>query len=966
MLRCIRQVVSFMPRIKVLLWALVFVGLILPGFAGSAFLPRTWEPKDRGDIEGTLIRQDRTTATIAVSGGRGVSLPLSDLSDEDLRYLSNLRDAKEPMRSWTLQDDQGAHTMHGSFISVNGFDTPLSQTFVVLVLDDGRKRGYPLNLFSEVDKSYVAQHGPASSTNAPSDASPSDEYKVQWTDFNPQWDKDTISWHATKHFLFIWGNKIEDSAKNWTDPQFRQMNYDYFEQIWDFNQNIQHAPMPYQHDAQKYKTRVYITGTGLKGHEEGFAFGGLEIEVNPTAMLAGSSVLPHEFTHTLQQHTGGYTGNLAQLVGWFWECHANWNACQFDPSVALALEVYNDRMHYELSSTRDNYGSWPFLEFFAEHPRFDPGFDFDVWTHNKRNGDNSIETPFATMIRLGREEGKFPGDGVMGFGDMIGEMAAHNVTWDYTYQWTYRKTIADFRKAIDDTSRDRTLLLPVSDRPGWYRPMYAQSPKQYGVNIVDLVPAPGGHRVTVNFQGIVDEKEHSDWRVTLVAIDRQGRARYSRMWRAGRGAITLKPGETRLALAIAAAPDVYMPTGFRIGFNAVRHYPYEVSFTGCKPSTVPDYVHTKPGVPGAPHPNGGGFVAATAHVDPAAYVAPGATVLDQAQVLGNARIDDHAIIAGSAMVQDSAIVSGYAQVRGHAQVTDHARVGGLTTVEDDVHVGENAHVIEAIRVHGRGHIAGDALVKGFGDLYVGPDGPIGGGAIVGENAEVHADDWKTPIDGGLLYEFMSDDELRGLQDNHFLTAYWDFRQPRAEVLKDAFTDNDGTLRGHPAFLNDSGHSSLALNGKNQYALIDGSLAALTNITVDMQIKWQGGAVGQRLLSFGSATGELWITPKDAHGHAAVSIRLGNVTTSIEADRALPVGRWTRVTFMHSGTKGVLYLDGKKAGQTDTMTIGPDDVQATDAALGSDISGRHCFHGMLSDVAIYRTSFPNVAALTNHQ
>jgi len=931
--------------------------------AHSANAPRTWEPAHKASLDAALIRQTDNSVVLATAQGRQVTLPISDLSDEDLRYIKNMREAVRPFRSWTFTDGSGTQTFNGAFVKTIGLDTPLSKVFAVMIHDDGRKRGYPVANFSAADRAYIAQQSGAAAAPVSYDATPGDEYKVRWTDFDPVRDKDVMNYHATKHFLFIWGNQIEDPARNWSNPEFRQMNFDYFEKIWDFNQDVQHAPLPYAKDAQKFKTPVYITGTGLRGHKEGFAYGGISIDVHPAAMLAGSSVLPHEFTHTLQLHMGGYRGPLNQAVGWFWECHANWNACQFVPSVALALEVYNDRMHYELSSTRDNYGSWPFLEYIAEHPRFDPSFNFDVWTQNKRNGEDAIETPFQTMMRLGSAEGKFTGDGVQGFGDLIGEVAAHNVTWDYTYQWTYKDLIGAYQHNVNDTSRDRVILQPVADRAGWYRPIYSQSPKQYGINIIDLVPAPGAKKVSVDLNGIVDEVERSNWRATLVAIDKQGRARYGRMWRSGTGTIELKPGETRLALAIAGAPDQYTVTGFRTGFNSVAHYPYEVSFHGCAPSAVPDYVRPRSSVAGAAHPNGGGFVAASAHADPGVYIAPGAMVLDNASVTGNARIEDHAVVEGQAKISGNAIVGGYAVVRNRAQVSDNARVRGFATVENEVKAGGNACILEYIRVHGNGSVGGDALIKGFGDLYVGRSAPIGGGAIVGENVEAHADNWGKPIDYGLLYEFMAEDQLAGdLKDNHHEYAHWDFETPRKNILKDALADNDGILRAGPAFVKDDGRGVLSLNGKQQYAIVEGSSADTVGLTIDTKIKWRGGAAGQDVIAFGASAASLAITPKDETGHAAFTIRKGGVVQTVRADRAIPVDKWTRLTVTLGSGTAVLYIDGKEAGRASNITIRPCDLRAEAGYIGSGIGGHNGFNGELDDIAVYRTAFPDFASI----
>jgi carbonic anhydrase/acetyltransferase-like protein (isoleucine patch superfamily) len=949
---------SFCTRIALFCAVAPVLALSCLNAARAANLPRIWQPVGSPDISGTLIRQDAFAAIIRTADGRDRSLRIRRLGDEDQRYLANMRTATRPFRNWSFHDDRGPQTFHAAYVQITGFDSPLTKQFVVLIHDDGRRRGYPLDNFSDADRDYVRQRQAAEPPAPSSDAVPGDEYQVHWTDYDPVRDKALINSHATKHFLFVWGNQIEPAAKDWADPAFRQMNFDYFEKVWDFNQNVQHAQMPYDGEAQKYKTTVYITGTGLPNQKEGFAFGGLTIEISPAAMLAGSSVIPHEFTHTLQMHMGGFVGSLGPKIGWFWECHANWNACRFIPSVALALEVYNDRMHYELSSSRDNYGSWPFLEYFAEHPRFGPAFCFDVWKTNKKVNGESVETPFQTMMRLGVAESKFTGDGVSGFGDIIGEMAAHNATWDYENEWIYQTQIDAYHKGAGDASRDRTILRPVPDRAGWYRPLYSQSPRQYGINLIDLVPKPDARTVTADFQGIVDEAEGSDWRITLLAVDREGRARYSRMSHGGRLTLALRPGEDRVMLAIAAAPTLDKQLGGDAGYNEIkRHFPYEVAFTGCAPTPVPDYLPPQPDVAGGHHPNGGGFVAASAHADPTAYVAPGAQVLGHAQITGNARIEDHARVTDDAKVSDRAVVRGWATARGYAQITGDAVVAGYATVENTVRMADNAHAQEYIRVHGHGTISGDALLKGFGDVYIGPDAPISGGAIMGQDSEIHADDWHQPITGGLMAGFMAHDSFaRGVPDNHFLYAHWDFAQPRWEVLKDAFGDSDGVLRGRPTFIADAGRSVLALNGRDQYAVLEGIPADTAATTWDMRLRWRGGAPMQRVLTFFSGTGTLSFTPRDAAGKAALLIRRGKTLQFVEASRPLPIGRWTRVTVTLGSGSAAIFLDGRKAGQS-TVTLRPEDIQATAGFLGCGADHRDLFHGDLGDIAIYRTALP---------
>lgn len=79
------------------------------------------------------------------------------------------------------------------------------------------------------------------------------------------------------------------------------------------------------------------------------------------------------------------------------------------------------------------------------------------------------------------------------------------------------------------------------------------------------------------------------------------------------------------------------------------------------------------GTEGAPHSNGGGWVAATATVDPTAYVAPGAMVMGFAKVLGNAGVEDYAMVKGNAKLTGNARVGGEAIVAGSTELSGYAR-----------------------------------------------------------------------------------------------------------------------------------------------------------------------------------------------------------------------------------------------------------------------------------------------------
>jgi NDP-sugar pyrophosphorylase family protein len=127
------------------------------------------------------------------------------------------------------------------------------------------------------------------------------------------------------------------------------------------------------------------------------------------------------------------------------------------------------------------------------------------------------------------------------------------------------------------------------------------------------------------------------------------------------------------------------------------HYAYEVRLVNLTPATAGRQLNrTETG--GHTHPNGGGYVGASATVDSTAYVGPNARVLGTADVLNYARIEDYAIVMSNATVRDNAVVSGYAVVtdnaiiRNSAKIRDRAVVTGSCIVENNAMMVDYTHL----------------------------------------------------------------------------------------------------------------------------------------------------------------------------------------------------------------------------------------------------------------------------------
>lgn len=855
---------------------------------------------------------------------------------------------KEPMQDWPRE-------VKGAFLELRCEDQKFSEAALVLVRDDFRVRSYPAKLLSAEDRALAEKLEAARVARRPKPPA-SAAYKADYKTYDPVRDKDSVNFAETDHFVFYWGNDRTGIGKTLSDePGFIDRNKAWFEKVWSFYETIG-VPMPYADQAEKKKINVYISGTGLAKHKEGFAFGSAEVLMSPAALGAGSSVVCHEFTHSIQFYSGGFRDN--SLVGYFWECHANWSSHQFMPMYAPTLAHYAGRAHYELNSSRHNYGSWPFLQTLAEDPRFGYSFPYVLWKQVKRDAaGKATEDPFQAIQRLGAEKGVWK-NGLTGFGDTIGELAARMVQWDFQNQYA---GLMDLRNALRHGGRaalTRTVLEPVADRPGWYRPIHSHAPRQFGVNLIELVPDPAAKTVEVDFAGIVDETEGSDWRVTLVAGGPQGAARYSpTLSGKGKVSMSVRPGET-LTLAIAATPTVYKPLEFRMGYARKVRYPYELTMTGAKPASAPPISPFRE-VPGGPHPNGGGFVAKSAKVAPTAYVGPNARVLDVAEVSDNARIEDFAEVRNQTKVSGNAIIGGWARIDNRARVTENARVRGYAMISNQATIAGNARVIDYAKVEGRGTVNGDVLVKGFGEIELQPATELTGGTICGEDLEIHMLDVDQPkVSGGLIYGFMNKDQFRRpLPDNKYLYAHWTFNAPRQQVLKDAHTDCDGVLRGGPQFSTVDGRGVLSLDGK-QYALVEGHVVDSRDITFDLQVNWAGGAPGQRLFEFGDAENSVLLALTQG-GKPAFVIHKGktNIAT-LQGTAAVPTGKWSRITVTVKDDVARLYIDGQLAGENKQFALNPEDVGARAGYLGRGVAPGFGFVGKLDDFAVYRTGFEN--------
>jgi len=463
-------------------------------------------------------------------------------------------------------------------------------------------------------------------------------------------------------------------------------------------------------DGIKYKTPIAPTSggswMGWNGH---FGY----------SMQGPGYINPHELVHGWCAMTGNLWGN-------YWETHANFP--QTYCGIYQQLPVVGIESSFFPASGRTFYGDRGMFEHLAQTPEYGPMFISKLWY------DGPTETekgPFPWLIfnRINPYLDRT-------LADEAARLAMRNVTWDYT-TFKERKpgetgntpygndgVVSDeniYRKAAGIGTRgwawSRAILEKIPYEPEWWRVPKEQTPQQLGWNVCPLKFKPG--KVSATLAGYVDDTRGSDWRAGFVGVDADGNPSYGEVFGPGKVmTFDVKDDIKQLYLAVTAVPKRIMAIDMTGDYKSLaqQQFPYKVKLAGCAPLDV--LAPEKPTFEGAPHPNGGGFVAKTAQADATAYVGPDAQVLGTSKVLGNARIEDYAVINNST-VKDEAVVSGHALVQNNATVAEHARVRDSAIVDASIVKG-HARVLEHGRVATRqGTTKGNVTIKGISSVYGG-------------------------------------------------------------------------------------------------------------------------------------------------------------------------------------------------------------------------------------------------------
>ncbi|MHC4200797.1 MAG: DUF6055 domain-containing protein, partial [Planctomycetota bacterium] len=372
----------------------------------------------------------------------------------------------------------------------------------------------------------------------------------------------------TPHFHLIarpkiWGGPWGQPA-NWVAPDdperqnlYRKHVMEFVENFWTYVEATG-ASLPYwRRFGRNYKYVIHIHGSRAAG---GWGHCGIG-DCSPV-------ILGHEFFHG--QPPGVWDGHFIETM-----CNAGQHT-----AFPGELQMFDGNFKYPWRNVNYKaYGSSLWCFALGDNPNW--GYGIQAMIGSLAGAEEW--TIYHTVARLGQKKGLWK-NGVRGFGDFFGEYAARMATCDVVEQYMIRAKYG---------MPEMSYLYPVYGHGNRYRISNAEAPRWCGYNIVRLKPAEGAKEIAVDFRGIHEPGLHSDWRACIVAVDGNGRARYSPLWNKGRMRLELEPSDKHLWLTVAATPSAFpsLPSPgrygryyhvFLMGTHAPR-FPWEVTLTGCRP-----------------------------------------------------------------------------------------------------------------------------------------------------------------------------------------------------------------------------------------------------------------------------------------------------------------------------------------------------------------------------------------------
>ena len=746
---------------------------------------------------------------------------------------------------------------------------------------------------------------------------------------------DLISWRESAHFRSMWWH--DDPLNNEIDTEeeigdeIEALQLPKLEAMYTYLNEKSGKHLPHvsnnvlnRGDGRKYK---WIVGNTWGGGGSGWSILGL----GHGAMYI-TTVNPHEYIHGTDNHQSTHVTSQ-----WF-ETHANFQVSWLGDAQVNPVDACPEDAHIYPSYGGNYYHDYLIWDHLVETPEFTGLYVTRMWNRgdaagryppqNMEDMDPSPDTPF-------NEEWV--------------KCAAKNITWDYDNHPEYAENWASQE---DKAHRHFTLLEPVPYlSAGWYEPQKWRAPQQHGYNLCVLEPNQG--TVTADLTGHIDSERGSAWSAMFVAVG-GGTPRYGDVFTNGtQGSFNVLSGDDELYLVVVATPSNIMEIGifsdpfddyitdYR-GDNKAR-FPYQVLLGGTTPR--PDQWRPTPGID------------PSATVDETVYVSPNAYVGPNANILGNARVEDYAVVEADATIRDNAVVSGYAIVKNNAIIRDDARVTDFARIEPSTIVENAAHVMEHARVSSDRQISDNAVIKG--SAY--NKGNISGTAIIDGNYLKNGDH-------SLGYQFLwawgdylGDGEW--YQEFYQLLLEYKFEQQNGYRVWDTHGATWGRLVNGPTYVSDNGSTALDLDGNDDFVELYQSVGQFEEVTIEVDVKWDGGANGQKLINFSNSTtgDEAWLSPSDSQGKLAFSITVGVITQIVRASNPLPSGSWKNVKLVTYGDNAEIYIDDIIWASSSSITHNIDEISANECYIGRGASGGN-LGGRIDDFTVWTKALDVTAGI----
>ena len=749
------------------------------------------------------------------------------------------------------------------------------------------------------------------------------------------------SWlKQSEHFVIPSGSQGNREWLGLDDPEkaerHRALVFSSYENMYAIYEYCGHL-MPFWDRIEKYKYVGRVGGTILDGFKRvssgpggGYGAQGLIPGVVPGGGFA------HEYGHGfVNQWNGHFCGEIIAQHAMF----------------VVAGTANPGGFNNSLRTWRHNlWGSYDTTMFFRALG-FDPNWGTLVVAAIPQGRDEI--NFYQTLARVGQQRGLFK-DGIRGVGDTVGDYAARIPEFDWPIQQAARNHwFAAHRNALEPVDFGKGIYrIPWDEAPEPFGANIIRLVPEAGSTVIE-VDFQGYHdpetysdwRACIVAVGEDEKARYSDlWNKGVMRMERRpGDLRYwltvaatptalltgdRRVRRAYQGMyavrypwqVTLKgaaPGAQQLTRS--DQDDVYGTYGhlWISGFvpvvpdteGARRFLDKATAFIERADKTLPTATFTErleyhnntrftrdaiSDPRGAPHPNGGGWVSATAEAAPTAYIGPGARVLGNAKVLENAIIEDYAVITGDA------VISGHARVGGQAVIGSQTRLGGYQRAWMSLSV------------------AGEE------------DAPD----LTGGSSEE-----------GLWANYAMDQS-----ESSMLEDYYRRENSPGAAFGPVF---NGYLYGQPEFVVDGTHRGFVFDGKTQYAELNRRITDLGAITIDMTVKWQGRGE-QVLLDCGTgADNRFTLVTGDTLAFTAVVD--GRKIAGVTSAEPLKKDTWTRIRLEIDGKKIALWINDKPMGEAASafrpaQVFKPGQAQRNFIAAAMDGSGK--FQGLFANVVIY--------------